>query len=47
MKDVVKAYEISLMKLGKMLDLKELQNLTLSALIGFINSYTYKQFAKN
>lgn len=47
MKEIVKAYEISLTKMGRLLDLQEIQSLTLSGLIGFVNSDSYNQFAKN
>ncbi len=46
MKDIVKAYEISLTKLGKLHDLQDIQRLTLSALIGFINTPPYTKYAK-
>lgn len=45
MKDVVKAYEICLTKMGRIHDLQELQRLTLTAVVGMMNLEEYKQFA--
>lgn len=47
MKNVVKAYQIAMTKMGRLHELQELQRLTLSAVVGLLDIDQYRQYAKS